>query len=203
MEITLNKANKLLNKFKSERKNLRAVFNRVRYYHEDEKVEAITSVEVSLANLTPRVADEIQRMINTYRNQLQECLDIEADFFKLKEAIFVNNQRTGISEKLSQIEFLTSKVGLYDDLINEKKRNKRVTLTVEDINYELLRENLSGQDGSGKLYIQVFDVDRLAQERQEAITQMNQAEDEIARINNNTTINIDFTLASRRLLGLD
>lgn len=124
-------------------------------------------------------------------------------FFKLKEAIFVNNQRTGISEKLSQIEFLTSKVGLYDDLINEKKRNKRVTLTVEDINYELLRENLSGQDGSGKLYIQVFDVDRLAQERQEAITQMNQAEDEIARINNNTTINIDFTLASRRLLGLD
>ena len=203
MQINLNKANKLLNKFKSERKNLRAVFNRVRYYHEDEKVEAITSIEVSLANLTPRVADEIQRMVNTYRNQLQECLDIEADFFKLKEAIFVNNQRTGISEKLSQIEFLTSKVGLYDDLINEKKRNKRVTLTVEDINYELLRENLSEQDGSGKLYIQVFDVDRLAQERQEAIAQINQAEDEIARMNNTTIININFTSASCRLLGLD
>lgn len=88
MEITLNKANKLLNKFKSERKNLRAVFNRVRYYHEDEKVEAITSVEVSLANLTPRVADEIQRMINTYRNQLQECLDIEADFFQTQRGYF-------------------------------------------------------------------------------------------------------------------
>lgn len=203
MQITLNKANKLLNKFKSERKNLRAVFNRVRYYHEDEKIEAITAVEVSLANLTPRVADEINRMINTYRNQLQECLDVEADFFKLKEAIFSNNQITGISEKLSQMEFLGSKVGLYDDLINEKKRNKRVTLTTADVNYELLRENLSQQDGMGKLYIQVFDISILETERQEAINQINQAEDDIATINNQTIINIDFSPASRKLLGLD
>jgi hypothetical protein len=203
MQITLNKANKLLNKFKAERKNLRAVFNRVRYYHENEKVEAITSVEVSLANLTPRVADEIQRMVNVYRNQLQDCLDLEADFFKLKEAIFSHNQTTGISEKLSQIEFLTSKIALYDDLINEKKRNKRVTLTVEDINYELLRENLSQQDGAGKLYIQVFDVSLLETQRQEAINQINQAEDDIATLNNQTTIDIEFSSASKKILGLD
>ena len=203
MQITLNKANKLLSKFKGERKTMRAVFERLRYYHEDEQVRAITAVDVSLANLTPRVADEIQAMVNVYRQQLQDCLDIEADFFKLKEAIFSQNQITGISQRLSQMEYLTSKVGLYDDLINEKKRSKTVTLIPSDIDYDLLRDNLSHQDGSGKLHIQVFDVNALQVERQEAIKQITQTEDEVATINNQTIINIEFSSASRKLLGLD
>ena len=64
MQITLNKANKLFAKFKQTRKDLRAVFERSRFYHEDEKVEAITTIEVSLANLTPRIVEEIQSMVD-------------------------------------------------------------------------------------------------------------------------------------------
>ncbi|MBF2055827.1 MAG: hypothetical protein IGQ45_01120 [Cyanobacterium sp. T60_A2020_053] len=55
----------------------------------------------------------------------------------------------------------------------------------------------------GKLYIEVFDINLLYNERQEAINRLNKIEDEIAHLNNQTTIDIDFSAPSRQLLGLE
>jgi hypothetical protein len=203
MQITLNKANKLFAKFKQTRKDLRAVFERSRFYHEDEKVEAITTIEVSLANLTPRIVEEIQNMVDIYHRQYSDFVNIMEDFFNLKEAVFSANQRTGISQRLSRIEFLTEKLKLIDDLINESKRNKRLTLRAEEIDYQLLVQNLTHQEGKGELHISVFELSRLQQERQEVVNQMSQLEDEVAVLNNQTIIEVIFSEASRQLAGLE
>jgi len=121
----------------------------------------------------------------------------------LKEAVFSANQRTGISQQLSRIEFITEKLKLIDDLINESKRNKRLTLRAEEIDYQLLVQNLNHKEGKGELHISVFDLSRLQHERQEVVNQMSQLEDEVAVLNNQTIIEVIFSEASKQLAGLE
>uniref|UniRef100_B8HYY9 Uncharacterized protein n=1 Tax=Cyanothece sp. (strain PCC 7425 / ATCC 29141) TaxID=395961 RepID=B8HYY9_CYAP4 len=156
--MTLNKANRLLQQLKN-RRTLR---------HIDYLATQTTfKLEVRLSdcnnNLKATLEDQQQRRQQSLDQRIQIC----EDYYLLKEALFAANQRSGVSQRLSEVEKCRELLNLYQSIRGSFSSGSTVPLRVEDIDPEQLREDLKHMDGITELAIQVVGIEEIGQQMQD------------------------------------
>lgn len=192
MRLTLNKANRLLQQLKSRRS----------YRHHDYLAAMPTfSLTVRLSDCNDELRTTLEEQYRRRRETLDNRLQICQDYYRLRESLFAANQRCGISQRLSDIDLCRELLNLYKHTQSQYADSKVVPLRVEAIDPQQLREDLKHMEGKTELEIQVITPAEIEQQIQSLTSRIDQLEDEITRLNNQETLEIELSEASLQLMG--
>lgn len=186
MQISLNKANKILQKLRS----IRGI-----------KISAVVSLSTQPSMLAGPVPELLQGLIADQQKKNAQALAIKRDILTVKEALFARNQALGISLRMNRLELLRHRVETHQGMLKQLDQSLQLADITPD--YIGTLRSLSEQ----KPYTQDLLVRLIEREELDALIQsdsqeINRIEDELQALNSRETIDLELTSESMELLGM-
>jgi len=202
LQVTPNQAHKFLQKIRGEINSINSTKN---IFYGREK-------EVNLTNFTIKKIDILQcdkeRMLQIFKDRftheikpLKYLQELKEDNFAIKEALFAFNATSKVSQMLSEIEILKSKIEYYRNFAdtNEASNQKEQLDKIENtITYLKSSENINEID----IALVFYDYDEIKNIIKELNQKILKFESEITILNASNKIDISIHQSTAELLGL-
>lgn len=186
MEITLNKANKILEKLSSaELRNVSCEIRRT-FKKNDFEVD---------------ILDKINKESSTQKENLLYNNAIINDKFLLKSLIFKKNCECGLSDIFAEIEIVKSKISRLQ-YITSRSCEESVYYESLDKEIDRIKENLLPEQNSFDIEFLVFEENNIKNSLKEEKRKLNELEDKKMALNATKTIEIQFSEQTLEFLGL-
>ena len=195
MQVTLNKANKLVNKLNT--------------YITQNFPKQYTGVNIEntfdiLYSGTIADADTFMTETRNSQSEKKEKLDqylcLLEDYHRLKEQLFRENITSGLSEVLYKITVCNAKISTLERLLQRVESNY-TSLFVNDDLVEKINGGVYDQY-SKRISINVFEKEDLASKLAAAKAELNLLEDKKESFNSHKKINVELSQYSKSVLGL-
>lgn len=191
MELTLNKANKLLQKLKEQNLSFPSVYSI--------SSMAFNSVDLECEDSFLAFKATIAQAKDIKETELQANLKILEDTSSLKEALFTANVTSGLSKLMRVKDLATTKLNKFKHLLKEVESET----VVEEISKSFVA---IGQDPEKSRYerygVALLTKSELGEIITSLTSQINDLEDQIAVVNASSKLTIEFSDATKKVLGL-
>lgn len=191
MQISLNRANKLYKKLKPLRSQVPQTTHQF----------SVTAVNADCSESVNAFKEKVKNYVGKKQDEVSDIYFILEDIYKLKNAIFEANMKSGVSQLMNQKEYLTILVGQLQHDILKLSDDELISPS------SITGEYIAGVQKSERTYTQKIEVPILSLEVSELNLdkyrkEITQVEDKIMELNATTKIEINLSDASKKVLGL-
>jgi hypothetical protein len=194
MELSLNKANKYLQKMSG---NLRNDSNARAF-------DGRMSLTVNVSDEPSKLFSKVLAERSEFEKDSSNTLSFAFDFYQLKQIIFKANADSGINNILNEIEYLKFKRSLCNSLIrmNTLTQNQIVEIPKSEEDVAYIQKKLAETDTASRNVTLFFpDINSIKEELKEVTRKLNVLEDKKIEFNQKK-INIEFSEYTKEFLGI-
>lgn len=163
----------------------------------------LSSFSLLQGSSTNNINENFDNVRNKTRNGFQSRLNVIKDQKKLKTAIYNMNSQVGLSDILTDIDYLNEVKTLYTSI---KTKLEQATNTIPFTNLPQIYEKYINDDNSQQNYqninIALYTVDEVSQKIIELNRQIASLEDQRDKLNATNSITFNFSNDSLSILGL-
>jgi hypothetical protein len=214
--LTLNKANKVLEKLKAQIKadvgsaNSSNRIARLRqtcdyFGNEVPKLMGVVRVTVNLDQPANVIRERTALAIKATLEQHQQHFNFLRDFYALKEAVFQTNVTSGVSQLLSSIEEGNIRLKITSSLRSQLEMENVQSLDALS-NQHLLNEArgliLSSEKPLQQYDVQVYDLEKVRSEELELRRRLNALEEERTTKNATVRVTVELSQTTLDLMGI-
>ena len=202
MEITLNKANKLM---KAINEGLRDS-NPVMCRSFGQSSNGSISISISSTKTCEFFISELEKKKKEYDKKFNTYYSLMHDKYVLKKELFKKNGECGLSEVLSSLDFLNSKLTFYKSILEGIDGNSNLSLS-EDIKEVFNNERKAILGTEDKIQnmgfaINMHESSGIETEIKNLKREINELEDKKMALNSGKKIDIEISEFAKDLLGL-
>lgn len=187
MEITLNKANKLLQKLKHEN---------------DDAIYARTSIRVYSNKQNESIVEDIQKNKENLRKQYDQVCNLIIDREFLKQKIFEANVKSGLSDVLSTIDMKKKMLNLLESNLHMLRNSGFNEAEITDNLLDDMKKSSTDVVHIINLDVKFESEDELSKKVKSLRKELSQLEDKKTLLNAETKISIGFAQSTLDILGL-
>ena len=189
-KITPNQAHKILEKLKTEIKELKE------YEWEKESFVDFTISKIDVNLDTKKIEEKLKNIFLQKIKNKKLLAELQEDILNIKEALFNFNVTSKVSKKLSQIEILKNHIRFY--------QNFKECLECEEIDgIKRAKEYLkNSEDEKVNLKLAFYDYEEVKKKIKEANKKIMELEKEITYLNSSNEIEITIYKNTAELIGL-
>jgi len=194
MELSLNKANKYLQKMSG---NLRNDSNARAF-------DGRMSLTVNVSDEPSKLFSKVLAERSEFEKDSSNTLSFAFDFYQLKQIIFKANADSGINNILNEIEYLKFNRSLCNSLIrmNTLTQNQIVEIPKSEEDVAYIQKKLAETDTASRNVTLFFpDINSIKEELKEVTRKLNVLEDKKIEFNQKK-INIEFSEYTKEFLGI-
>lgn len=204
--MNLGKAQKLLDRIKAEIKKYS--------YHQDTGsnrygvIPIYNQVCVQYSHQgSNKMEQELQESVNNEIDNLQEYINLLEDLANVKEALFVGNIKSGISDILNRIEVQKKTKEIWERYQKGMPANRTNFVSTESLpdyyNSEIKRHQTLAVQSSFAVYREIYSEEELKDAIRECNKVIDQLEDQRDEINHTHRITVKLSETTTKALGLN
>jgi hypothetical protein len=199
LSLTLNKANKILEKINNELKE-DSIFGRMRNTD-----SAFITCSFSPTTSSKTIINEISKKVNKEHSEFEKKSNLIKDKFSLKQKIFEANVSSGLSSILSKIDIAKSTISILESILIQNQNEQtysieQITQTVVELEVERIKSKEELRNVS--FVVKLYKEEEIKQQLQEFKKELNRLEDEKNLKNAETKIEVVFEELTIEFLGL-
>ena len=195
IKCNLNKAQKIMDKFKTEKK-------KNKFSRSEEKTYSCTSKYTFEPYIDDKnIIEDVSKAIKHIRDEFNMKWLLMEDKQKLKNCIFQKNMESGLSNILAEITILTSKKEELKNMIGQYAIN---AIKQDDLQKTLnnLRNMEENTENNINITLEIFNRQEIEQMLYDISKKINELEEQKDKINCNTIICVELHSETMKFLGL-
>lgn len=190
MELTLNKANKLLQKLKEQNLSFPSVYSI--------SSMAFNSVDLECEDSFWGFKATIAKAKDVKQAELEASMQVLEDTSNLKEALFTTNVTSGLSKLMRTKDLTTTKLNKYKHMLREVESET----IVEEISKGFVVTGQESESRYERYGVALLTKAELGETIADLTSQINDLEDQIAVVNASSKLTIELSDATKKILGL-